>query len=158
MKDHNSNSGVDDRARADWMSVFARSSLLDIEEAWTGCNDERVIQWLRAPAFGLVMVRARSGGSGAAFNLGEMTITHCVLKLSNGCIGTGYVQGRNRRHAKHAAVLDALLQSEEGRTDLLSSVVEPLRSRLATRRYEAGRKAESTRVEFFTLVRGGNPT
>ena len=52
--------------------------------------------WLRAPEMGSVMVRGRIGGTGDAFNLGEMTVTRCALKLLCGTVGHGYVQGRRK--------------------------------------------------------------
>ena len=35
---------------------------------------------LRGPEAGLVMVRGRTGGGGAPFNLGEMTATRCTVR------------------------------------------------------------------------------
>ena len=50
---------------------------------------------IRAPEIGAVMVRGRVGGAGDAFNLGEMTVTRCSLRLACGAVGHGYVQGRD---------------------------------------------------------------
>ena len=68
---------------------------------------------LRAPEIGAVMVRGRIGGSGQPFNLGEMTVTRCALRLASGAVGHGHVQGRDKDHARRAAVLDALMQGDQ---------------------------------------------
>uniref|UniRef100_UPI0016890F4D phosphonate C-P lyase system protein PhnG n=1 Tax=unclassified Calothrix TaxID=2619626 RepID=UPI0016890F4D len=39
--------------------------------------------FLRSPEIGLAMVRGRAGGTGEAFNLGEITMTRCVVQLEN---------------------------------------------------------------------------
>ena len=43
---------------------------------------------LRAPETGLVMVRGRIGGTGAPFNVGEMTVTRCSVPVNVN--GTAY--------------------------------------------------------------------
>ena len=50
---------------------------------------------LRAPETGLVMLRGRMGADGAAFNLGEATVTRCAVRLATGEEGHAYVLGRN---------------------------------------------------------------
>ena len=48
---------------------------------------------LRAPETGLVMLRGRMGATGAAFNLGEATVTRCAVRLTTGEEGHAYVHG-----------------------------------------------------------------
>jgi alpha-D-ribose 1-methylphosphonate 5-triphosphate synthase subunit PhnG len=114
---------------------------------------EPAFDWVRPPEVGSVMVRGRTGGTGAAFNLGEMTVTRCVLRLASGETGHAYVQGRSKVKARQAALVDALMQGP-GAAAVRASVLEPLSEALA----EAGRtraaKAAATKVEFFTMVRG----
>ncbi len=108
---------------------------------------------LRAPEIGTVMVRGRAGGTGAAFNLGEMTVTRASVRLSqSGTVGHGYVQGRDRDHARRAALADAMVQDDPAGMD--SAVLTPLRADEAARRAATAAEAARTRVEFFTLVRG----
>src|SRR5690606_24690003 len=109
--------------------------------------------WLRRPELGLAMVRGRAGGTGMRFNLGEVTVTRCTLRLEGGATGTAYVAGRNKRHAELAALLDALLQDPSRRDLLIASVVEPLREAARARQRDRLAKAASTRVEFFTMAR-----
>lgn len=108
---------------------------------------------LRGPETGAVMVRGRQGGTGAPFNLGEMTVVRCSVRLEGGAVGHAWVQGRDAGHARRAAVLDALLQTDR-RAALTDAVLTPLATAETACRDLRARKAAATRVEFFTLVRG----
>ncbi|RWJ43149.1 phosphonate C-P lyase system protein PhnG [Mesorhizobium sp.] len=142
--------------RSTWMGVLSRSDRDHLTSLVKDVTNVPFV-WLRKPQVGLVMVRGRAGGTGAAFNLGEMTVTRCALQLEDGTVGQGYVQGRDKRHAKCAALVDALLQQESEYKRLLASVIEPLKERQAERKLEQSRKAAATKVDFFTMVRGGDP-
>lgn len=111
---------------------------------------------LRGPEIGTVMVRGRQGGAGAPFNLGEMTLTRCSVRLDCGAVGHAHVQGRDRDHALRAAVLDALLQTAAA-PQLRAQILTPIAHAEAQARQTRARHAAATRVEFFTLVRGDAP-
>ncbi len=145
-----------DAPRARWLGILARARRADIEALWPEAAAQPAVEWLHRPQPGLLMVRGRSGGTGNAFNLGEMTVTRCALRLADGTVGQSYVQGRDTRHAELAARLDALLQTG-AQEHLLAAVIEPLRMREEERRLERSRKAAASKVEFFTLVRGEDP-
>lgn len=143
------------------LSVLARAPLAELERHMQAAIAPLPgHRFLRRPETGLAMVRARAGGSGEKFNLGEMTLTRCALRLAGGETGIGYVQGRSARHAELAALADALLQSQAHRALVESQVIAPLERLLEARARAAAERAASTRVEFFTLVRdagGGLP-
>lgn len=141
------------RARQRWMGVLARASTAALERAWSALEAPPAYDFLRRPEIGMVMVRARAGGNGQRFNLGEMTVTRCTLRLPEGAAGTAYVAGRDARKAELAAAFDALLQDPARRPALLASVVEPLAAEQAAARDAAGAKAAASRVEFFTVAR-----
>lgn len=109
--------------------------------------------WLRPPESGAAMVRGRAGGTGAPFNLGEMTVTRCALRLPCGTVGHAYVQGRDKSHAERAALVDALMQTAAA-DRLRQAVLDPLARAEAGARETRAAKAAATRVEFFTLARG----
>jgi alpha-D-ribose 1-methylphosphonate 5-triphosphate synthase subunit PhnG len=135
------------------MSVLAKAERSAIEAACKPLGPLPRTHWLRRPETGLVMVRGRVGGSGAKFNLGEMTVTRCAVKLDNGTAGFAWVQGRDAAHAALAAQLDALLQESEQHERIQQQVIAPLAAMLAARRELAARKAAATRVDFYTLAR-----
>ncbi len=144
----------DTEARRGWMGLLARAAPGDLAALIPDAEVRlAAVTWLRPPEIGAVMVRGRMGGTGAPFNLGEMTVTRCALRLPSGEVGMAHVQGRDRAHARRAALVDALLQGAEG-TAVAAAVLAPLAAAKDARRLARAEKAAATRVEFFTLVRG----
>lgn len=140
------------------MGLLARSHAQALHEAWVDLGLKPEFEWLRAPETGAVMVRGRAGGSGKPFNLGEMTVTRCALRLlDEDVVGHAYVQGRDRQQAEHAALADALLQTRYAE-QVRASIIIPLAEQLASEKAEQQAKAAATKVDFFTLVRGEDET
>jgi alpha-D-ribose 1-methylphosphonate 5-triphosphate synthase subunit PhnG len=109
---------------------------------------------LREPENGLVMVRGRVGGDGAAFNLGEATVSRAAVRLSTGEVGFGYTLGRDRHKAQMIALCDAMVQSAEFAEIVEINVIEPLRAAVIAERNRRAAEAAATRVDFYTVVRG----
>lgn len=139
------------------MGVLAGADAGELETVWTALALAVSYVWLRAPEVGMTMVRGRAGGDGAPFNLGEMTLTRCTLRLAGGQVGFGYVAGRNKRHAALAALCDGLLQDSAHHDRVMRTIVQPLSAAAAKRRDDTARRAAATKVDFFTMVRGDNP-
>lgn len=133
-----------------WMATLARASRPEIEALLGPLPQHEV---MKAPETGTVMVEGRAGGAGRRFNLGEATVTRCVVRLSNGRLGFSYALGRDGRKARLAALLDARMQ-EEAEDSALHRGVATLAEGQAAARDLASRKAAATKVDFFTLVRG----
>ncbi len=140
-------------ARRAWMGLLARAPEGELMALWEKVAGRPAFDWLRPPETGGVMVRGRTGGTGSAFNLGEMTVTRCALALRDGTVGHGYVQGRSRAKAEAAALIDAMMQTEAA-DDLRRTVLEPLERHMAEARSTRAAKAAATKVDFFTMVRG----
>ncbi|WP_076999969.1 phosphonate C-P lyase system protein PhnG [Variovorax sp. KK3] len=143
--------------RAQWMALLARAPLSLLEPA-LGEHAKRTPHWLRAPETGLTMVQARAGGTGERFNLGEVTITRCALRLAGvardeAAVGVAYVRGRSHRQAQLAAVADALLQDPSQQPRLDEALLEPIRRHLAQQRAERQARAQASKVEFITVAR-----
>ena len=135
--------------RRDWLSLLARSAPDRLAEA---LPDLPAHALLRTPETGTVMVQGRISATGAPFNLGEMTVTRCAVRLDCGTVGHGHVQGRSHAHARRAAVVDALLQTDHA--PQLTPLLDGLRTEARAARDLRAAKAAATRVEFFTLQRG----
>jgi alpha-D-ribose 1-methylphosphonate 5-triphosphate synthase subunit PhnG len=134
------------------MAVLAKASEAEIEGAWNSLPERAAYRCVRPPETGLVMTRGRIGGSGAAFNLGEITVTRCVVELAaGGAWGFSYVTGRDLRHAELAAAFDAMLQRPDG--DKVRPALDRLAEAYERRRRIAAGEAAATKVEFFTMVR-----
>ncbi|MFD2206537.1 phosphonate C-P lyase system protein PhnG [Kiloniella antarctica] len=146
--------------RQHWISVLARSSTQELESSWSSFTKKRpklnelAYRFLRKPETGLVMVRARAGGDGQKFNLGEMSMSRCTVCMENGMVGYSYVKGRDHKHAELAAVFDALLQDETWSEQVLESVISPIALQQKTRRKDRKSKIAASKVDFFTMVRG----
>lgn len=136
--------------RRDWMGLLARAKPARLAALFPETPAHGLT---RAPEIGTVMVQGRAGGTGAPFNLGEVTVTRCTLRLDDGRVGHAYVQGRDKAHATRAAAVDALMQGPEAEA-LRREVLTPLAEDEAQARQALAEKAAATRVEFFTLVRG----
>jgi len=137
--------------RQGWMSTLARASVEELAAGLAALPPLPEAEILRAPETGLVMVRGRAGGDGDAFNLGEMTVTRCALRLGPH-IGHAYVAGRDHSKARLAAVIDAALQDAALHDAIMRAVVEPIAARQQSTREAEARKAAATRVDFFTMA------
>src|SRR5262245_33194603 len=79
-------------ARRRWMAILAKADTAALERAWAGLATPPAYTFLRKPETGLAMVRGRIGGDGDPFNLGEMSLTRCAVRLeASGVTGIAYV-------------------------------------------------------------------
>lgn len=139
--------------RKAWLSLLAKAPEGRVATLLEALGERPGFDWLRAPEIGSVMVRGRAGGTGAPFNLGEMTVTRCALRISSGEVGHGYVQGRRKADAETAALVDALMQTNRA-AELRAAVLDPLEAEMLAARTQRAEKAAATKVDFFTMVRG----
>jgi len=144
---------VDARQRR--LRILARADRATLEAALAALPAQPEWRRLKQPETGLTMVRARAGGVGQRFNLGEMTVSRCVVALeSSQAMGVGYVQGRDRRRAELVAVFDALSQDAGHAEQIEQLLIAPVEQKLADERRAREAKVAATKVDFFTLVRG----
>ena len=108
---------------------------------------------LRPAEVGLVMLRGRTGGDGAPFNLGEATVSRAALRIEGGATGFGYRLGRDVVAARHGALIDALWQ-DAARRAAVEAALGPVRARLEAEAKSVRAETAATKVDFFTLVRG----
>jgi alpha-D-ribose 1-methylphosphonate 5-triphosphate synthase subunit PhnG len=118
--------------RQHWMAVLARATQGEVDALLQQAGPLPAHELLKAPETGTVMVEGRAGGA----------------------MGFSYALGRDGRKARLAAIADALLQ-DEAETGPLRRGVSALAQKQQAARELASRKAAATKVDFFTLVRGG---
>jgi len=118
--------------------------------------DTPAYELVRQPETGLVMVRGRMGGTGSPFNLGEVTVTRCVVRLTTGETGSAYSLGRNKEKALQSAVIDALWQRSGDRDRIERDIIAPLADAQTAMNETVKEETEATKVNFFTMVRGDN--
>jgi alpha-D-ribose 1-methylphosphonate 5-triphosphate synthase subunit PhnG len=127
--------------RQSWMATLARASTIEIEQHLAKCSPLPVYTRIRGPELGLIMVRGQTGGRGAPFNIGEMTVCRCTVLTVDGFTGHAYV----------AALLDGVLQDPR-RGDLKVKVVGALAAQQAEYKARLAVKAAATRVQFFAMA------
>jgi alpha-D-ribose 1-methylphosphonate 5-triphosphate synthase subunit PhnG len=145
---------MDIERRRRWIGLLAKATLQELEQGWSQIESKPEYTFIRVPETGQIMIRARTGGVGPQFNLGEMTMSRCAVRLANGYIGFGYTAKHQKRHAELAAVFDAMMQDPVYRSMIETTVIEPVADREQHIRSVSATKIASTNVEFFTLVRG----
>ena len=139
--------------RKSWMSLLATSSQSDLLNLWEQKKIKVNYVWLRTPEIGSIMAQGRMGVTGDKFNIGEVTITRCSLKLNCGTIGHSYVQGRSKKKAEISALCDALMQTKMSK-EINKNIIIPLEKIKKDNKHKILSKSEATKVDFFTLVRG----
>ena len=136
------------------MATLADARTSEIASGLAALGDHIAHVELRPIETGLVMLQGRMGGDGAAFNLGEATVTRATVRIRSGEVGFSYVLGRDRDKARLAALCDALWQNPSSREPLERHVLAPIKARQESERARQRALTAATRVDFFTLVRG----
>ncbi len=145
---------ADASARQRAMAVFARATSEELEAGLVASGCAMDCADLRTPETGLVMARGRISGTGAPFNVGEVTVTRAAVRNSSGQTGFSYVLGRDQQRARLAAIADAYWQGA-GQRDLIEKhVITPVAKRLAAEKQRRREEVAPTRVDFFTMARG----
>ena len=137
-----------------WMAALALSSLPLLEEGWERLAAKPRYKMLRPVEIGMVLLRARIGGTGAPFNFGEATMTRAAVELDGGERGFSYLLGRKPREAELSAAFHALLQCPERRAEVEDLVIRPAEAARAAAMAADRSAAAATRVDFSALVRG----
>lgn len=155
----NAKEKADRTARQVWMAVLAKAAVGELAARVAQLGEVPEYRFLRSPETGLTMVRGRAGGAGEAFNLGEMTLTRCVVQIAVGegdevVTGFGYVGGRSHRQAELAALCDGLMQCAAWSDRVRTRVIEPLDAIARQEKEKVRQHTATTKVDFFTMLRG----
>ena len=140
--------------RQDAMRVLANASADELRQIYADMGMSVEASVLRGPETGLVTLRGRMGGGGAAFNVGEATITRVTVRLATGEVGHAYHLGRDAERVRIAATIDALIQQDGNAQRIERELLGPLRQSNASRSKRKRDETAATRVDFFTMVRG----
>lgn len=107
---------------------------------------------IRGPETGLIMLRGRTGGGGAPFNMGEATVSRASVRIETGEVGHGYCLGRDTDKARLIAIIDALFQREPDNVEF--AILRPLNDTAYAADRQRRDETAATKVDFFTMVRG----
>nr|WP_096176446.1 phosphonate C-P lyase system protein PhnG [Cohaesibacter sp. ES.047] len=144
----------EDEARQRRMSILGNASARDLVNHWQCLDIDPEVELLRGPETGLIALRGRIGGGGAPFNFGEATVTRATVRMACGAIGHAVMLGRDAGKVKLAAVIDALATDDAMSGKIEDNILTPLAMIAAKRDRDQAAKAQATRVNFFTMVRG----
>lgn len=147
---------VDTATRQRWMRVLAHSQPAALRDRMNALSLTPDYDTIRAPEIGLVQIQARMGGTGQLFFAGDTPLTRAAIRLNSGTLGYSYVLGRDKAHAERCAVIDALLQEQTHFQTLMETLIAPLEADRAARLAARQAEVNTSRVDFFTLVRGDN--
>lgn len=140
-------------ARRAVMRICAEAPAQDLAPLAADLSEGLSVTDLRHVEKGLAMLRARIGGEGAPFNLGEATVVRAAVQLGDGAQGFAYHLGRDAAKARNAAIIDAVWQRTETRAVVLARL-EPIATKLRDRAAVQAERTAATRVNFFTMQRG----
>ncbi|WP_310607003.1 phosphonate C-P lyase system protein PhnG [Buttiauxella brennerae] len=149
-------SQIDNAQRQQWMAVLAHSLPEELAAIWAEQNLNPEYQVIRKAETGLAQIQARMGATGQRFFAGDATLTRAVVQLADGTYGYSYLLGRDKAHAERCAVIDALMQEKVRFRTLQETVIAPLAANREQRQAARRTQINSSRVDFFTLVRGDN--
>ncbi len=148
------NAMVTGKNRKEWIGLLGSADPMDLESAKKALGGEIDITHMMKPETGMIMVQAKADGSNGRFNLGEVTVSRCVLEVKNNFMGTSWIMGSDLRHAELAALFDALLQDPDTHEKLAATLIKDLKAKQTAKNEQMARDVSDTRVEFFTLKRG----
>src|ERR1700754_5116818 len=141
-----------DADRQEAPGVLAHADAGALNAAWATWQNQPELQPIRGPETGLIMLRGRTGGGGAPFNLGEATVSRASVRIASGEVGHGYCLGRDTDKARLIAVIDALFQREPGHVEF--AILRPLNDTAYWADKKRRDETAATKVDFFTMVRG----
>lgn len=145
---------IDIAARQQWLATLAHSRSEDLLRFWQQLEIDPECEVIRQPEVGLTRLQGRMGGTGDAFNFADTTITRAVIRLADGTLGYGFIQGRDKHKAMLVAIADALLQQTEFHLRLQTHLIQPLAELQQLAKANTAKEMASSKVDFFTLVRG----
>jgi len=143
-----------EKNRKEWIGLLGSADPKDLEAARKEHAKGVEITHVVKPETGMIMAQAKADGSNGRFNLGEITVSRCVLEVKKIYMGTSWVMGSDLRHAELAALFDGMLQDPVTRDKLTNTLIKELKIKQTVKNERLTQDASDTRVEFFTLKRG----
>ncbi len=139
--------------RREWISLLGSAAPQWLEDRKKDLDLDLAPAFMVPPETGMIMMQARQDGAGPRFNLGEVTVSRCILKLAD-VMGYAMVMGSDLRHAELAALFDALFQTKGIGPHLQKTLVPELRQIKQDRQNREAKAVQASKVEFFTMKRG----
>jgi len=133
--------------RPEWISIFSKTNESLLKNSLDHINFKENYDVLLGPEIGSIMIQGRAGGTGDKFNLGEATLTKCIVKFQEKT-GYSYHLGRNLIKSEYGAILDALMQIESYHSKLLIYVKE-FQEQIQKEKIKIIADSSESKVDFF---------
>ncbi|HBG1098992.1 TPA: phosphonate C-P lyase system protein PhnG [Clostridioides difficile] len=128
----------------DSTKILINMNLEKLEKIYSMIKDTSSISIIKEPNLATVMVRANESVKNTTFNLGEILVTECSLKVDES-LGYGIVSENNNKKAIYLAVIDAVLHSNNSKFDKLKNYTNKSV-------YEENLRYEQEIIDEFSLI------
>jgi alpha-D-ribose 1-methylphosphonate 5-triphosphate synthase subunit PhnG len=138
---------MDRTYRCELLARLSDAELNELAALATGGLPEPAV--VTEPAVGMIMARAIEGAHGETFNLGEVLVTECQVRIGEH-EGWAMLMGSRKKGALAAATIDAALAANEANAVLVEPRLVGFIAAYDT--LQAAERAElaATRVQFET--------
>ncbi|EQG30886.1 phosphonate C-P lyase system protein PhnG [Clostridioides difficile DA00129] len=119
-------------------------NLEKLEKIYSMIKDTSSISIIKEPNLATVMVRANESVKNTTFNLGEILVTECSVKVDES-LGYGIVSENNNKKAIYLAAIDAVLHSNNSKFDELKNYINKSV-------YEENLRYEQEIIDEFSLI------
>jgi len=128
----------------DSTKILINMNLEKLEKIYSMIKDTSSISIIKEPNLATVMVRANESVKNTTFNLGEILVTECSVKVDES-LGYGIVSENNNKKAIYLAAIDAVLHSNNSKFDELKNYINKSV-------YEENLRYEQEIIDEFSLI------
>jgi len=123
---------------------------------WAGMVKEaEKVSILKQPQTGLIMMRIKDSANSEVFNIGEVLVTDCTVKVSDK-LGYGAVLGNQANRAEASAIIDAFFNLESqnmpGVKNIIESGIMEQAEKLRIGKNIEFERVSRSRVDFETMT------
>lgn len=128
----------------DSTKILINMDLGKVEKIYLMIKNISSISIIKEPNLATVMVRANESVNNTTFNLGEILVTECSLKVDES-LGYGIVAENNDKKVIYLAAIDAVLHSNNTKFDELKNYINKSV-------YEESLRYEQEIIDEFSLI------
>lgn len=128
----------------DSTKILINMDLGKLEKIYSMIKNISSISIIKEPNLATVMVRANESVNNATFNLGEILVTECSVKVDES-LGYGIVAENDGKKVVYLAAIDAVLHSNNTKFDELKNYINKSV-------YEESLRYEQEIIDEFSLI------
>lgn len=128
----------------DSTKILINMDLGKLEKIYSMIKDISSVSIIKDPNLATVMVRANESVNNTTFNLGEILVTECSVKVDES-LGYGIIAENNDNKVVYLAVIDAVLHSN-------NTKFEEIKNYIDKSVYEESLRYEQEIIDEFSLI------